>query len=123
MSLKETGIKKHAQLISKNNEQAKYLESKILKSNELEILAPVTMSIVCFRYFNKKISMEKINKLNEEIIIQLQEKGIASPSSTILNDKYCIRVCIVNHKTKKEDLDFLISGVIQLGSEILKNNF
>ncbi|WP_299133859.1 aminotransferase class V-fold PLP-dependent enzyme [uncultured Tenacibaculum sp.] len=123
MSLKETGIKKHAQLISKNNEQAKYLESKILKSNELEILAPVTMSIVCFRYFNKKLSMEKINKLNEEIIIQLQEKGIASPSSTILNDKYCIRVCIVNHKTKKEDLDFLISGVIQLGSEILKNNF
>jgi len=119
MSLKESGINKHVQLISKNNEQAKYLEAKVIGNNQLELLTPVTMSIVCFRFIEESLNLKKLNELNEEIIIQLQEKGIASPSSTILNGKYCIRCCIVNHKTKRNDLDELIRGIIKIGNEIL----
>lgn len=118
MSLKEFGINKYAELIAKNNEQAKYLGNLVSEHKQLKLLTPVIMSIVCFQFIKKIASNETLNKLNEEIIIRLQEQGIASPSSTILNGKYCIRVCIVNHKTKKNDLDELVLWVVKIGNRI-----
>lgn len=121
MSLKTVGIKKFAQSISENNEQAKYLGKKVSDHPLLSLTAPVSLSIVCFQFGDKSLSRDFINNLNKEIIIQLQEKGIASPSSTILNGKYCIRVCIVNHKTRKKDIDLLLDEIIHIGNSIIKN--
>jgi glutamate/tyrosine decarboxylase-like PLP-dependent enzyme len=118
MSLKESGINKYAELITKNNEQAEYLGNEVIKHKKLKLLTPVTMSIVCFQYVKDSLTQEETNNINQEIIIQLQEQGIASPSSTILHGNYCIRVCIVNHKTKKNDLDELIHWVLKIGNEI-----
>ncbi|CAM1342991.1 pyridoxal phosphate-dependent decarboxylase family protein [Tenacibaculum amylolyticum] len=120
MNLKEYGIHKYAALIAKNNEQAQYLGKLVSGSKQLKLLTPVTMSIVCFQFIHKQANIQTINKLNEEIIIRLQEQGIASPSSTILKGNYCIRVCIVNHKTKKNDLDELFLWVIKIGNQIVK---
>lgn len=120
MNLKEFGVHKYADLIAKNNEQAQYLGKLIAHSEQLKLLTPVTMSIVCFQFIKQHANIQTINKLNEEIIIQLHEQGIASPSSTILNGNYCIRVCIVNHKTKKNDLDELFSWVIKIGNQVAK---
>ena len=118
MSLIESGINKYAELITKNNEQAEYLGNEVIKHKKLKLLTPVTMSIVCFQYVKDSLTQEETNNINQEIIIQLQEQGIASPSSTILHGNYCIRVCIVNHKTKKNDLDELIHWVLKIGNEI-----
>jgi len=118
MSLKESGIKRYAALISKNIEQAKYLGELVSGHHQLELLAPVNLSIVCFRFVKESLNAEETNALNKEIIIQLHEKGIASPSSTILKGKYCIRVCIVNHKTKKNDLDTMLAEILKIGNEI-----
>lgn len=120
MSLKEFGINKYAELIAKNNEQAEYLGNMVAEHQQLKLLTPVTMSIVCFQFVKDGISDEITNKVNEEIIIRLQEQGIASPSSTILNGKYCMRVCIVNHKTKKNDLDELISWSVKIGNQVVQ---
>ena len=98
MSLKEHGRAKYAQLITQNNRQANYLGHKIEQTNSLELVAPVSMSIVCFRFIDHRLTAAALTQLNEEILLQLQEKGISSPSSTILNGQYCIRVCIVNHR-------------------------
>ena len=121
MSLKEFGIHKYAELIAKNNEQAEYLGYQVSKHPQLHLLTPVTMSIVCFQYVNNSFNQEQTNQLNQEVIIQLQEKGIASPSSTILHGQYCIRVCIVNHKTKKNDLDELLDWVVKIGDKVLSS--
>ncbi|QZT35833.1 hypothetical protein K5X82_11035 [Halosquirtibacter xylanolyticus] len=57
-----------------------------------------------------------------EIIITLQEKGIASPSSTILDGNYCIKACIVNHKTIPSDLEEFISSLIRIGNKLCFND-
>lgn len=118
MSLKEHGIKRYSEQIHQNNLQAKYLEKLIGESPLLELLAPVSLSIVCYRFVKPDLSEGDLNKLNREILIQLQEQGIASPSSTILNDKFAIRVCIVNHRTKVSDLELLISETVRIGMNI-----
>lgn len=115
MSFKEHGAKKYAALIRQNIAQALYLGSLVEKEPHLELLSPVTMNIVCYRYREKGLSTEQLNDLNKELLMQLQEQGIASPSSTILNEQYAIRVCIVNHRSKKSDFEMLVKESVRLG--------
>lgn len=119
MSIKEHGIAKYGRLIEQNILQAQYLAGLIEKEERLELLAPTPMNIVNFRYNDGKSEVETLNKLNEEIVLQLQEKGIAVPSSTTLRGNYSIRLGITNHRSKKEDFDMLIREVLKIAD---KNN-
>ena len=119
MSLKEHGSEKYAQMIAQNNRQAEYLAELVESHPDLELMAPVSMSITCFRMIKPGHSEDQLLDLNREILLRLQEEGIASPSSTILNGKYTLRVANVNQRTRMEDMDLLIREVLRIGNEIL----
>lgn len=118
MSLKEHGREKYAQMIAQNNHQAEYLADLVKDSSELELMAPVSMSITCFRMIKSGYSENQLRDLNREILLRLQEEGIASPSSTVLNGKYTLRVANVNQRTRMEDMDLLVREVLRIGNEI-----
>jgi glutamate/tyrosine decarboxylase-like PLP-dependent enzyme len=118
MSLKEQGRAKYAQMIAQNNRQAEYLADLVNQQPELELMAPVSMSITCFRMVKPGYSESQLRELNREILLRIQEEGIASPSSTILNGKYTLRVANVNQRTRMEDMDLLIREVLRIGREI-----
>lgn len=118
MSLKEHGREKYAQMIAQNNRQAEYLAHLVNQHPELELTAPVSMSITCFRMIQPDYSESQLRELNREILLRLQEKGIASPSSTILNGRYTLRVANVNQRTRMEDMDLLVHEVLRIGKEI-----
>lgn len=118
MSIKEHGIERYAGIIRQNIGQAFYLSDLIIRESSLELLSPVTMNIVCYRFTIVGLSTTELNELNKEIVIQLQEQGIASPSSTILNGEYAIRVCIVNHRSQDADFELLVKETIRIGREI-----
>ena len=118
MSLKEHGREKYAQMIAQNNRQAEYLADLVNKSPDLELMAPVSMSITCFRMIKPGYTENQLRELNREILLRLQEEGIASPSSTILNGKYTLRIANVNQRTQMGDMDLLIREVLRIGSEI-----
>lgn len=113
--LKEHGIKALAAVIDRNIEQAQYLENLIKQSPKLEMLAPVPLNICCFRY---KFDADKNDTLNEEIVVRLQESGIAVPSTTRINGALAIRVNITNHRTRESDLDMLIEAVERIGDTL-----
>ena len=112
MSLKEHGIQKYAAAIRQNIAQAFYLGELVAKEERLELLTPVSMNVVCFRYRRDGLSADRLNK---EIVMTLQEQGIASPSSTILGGRYAIRVANTNHRSRKEDFEVLIRETIRIG--------
>jgi aromatic-L-amino-acid/L-tryptophan decarboxylase len=118
MSIKEHGREKYAQMIAQNNRQAEYLADLVDQHPELELTAPVSMSITCFRMIKPDFSENQLRDLNREILLRLQEEGIASPSSTILKGKYTLRVANVNQRTRTEDMDLLVSEVLRIGAEI-----
>ena len=119
MCLKEHGLEKYVAMIQKNISQALYVQQLVQQQSDLEMLTPVTMNIACLRFIKQELSHEGHNELNKELLIRLQEQGIASPSSTILNSRFAIRVCIVNQRTQQADLDLMVNEIVRIGRKIV----
>ncbi len=119
MLLKEHGVQKYARLVRQNIEQAKYLGSLITANPGLDLLADVSLNIVCFRYQQGELTEEELNTLNKKILMRLHTDGIAAPSYTLLHGRYCIRVAITNHRSKKEDFDALVHATTRIGNELV----
>lgn len=117
--LKENGMEKYGQLITQNIEQARYMQKLISSNNKLEQLAPVYLNVVCFRYTDPNLPDSQLNELNEELLIQLQENGLAAPSNTTINGKFALRMAITNHRSRYEDFDFTVNKIIELGDKLI----
>jgi glutamate/tyrosine decarboxylase-like PLP-dependent enzyme len=115
LSFKEHGIERYGRLIDRNIDQAQELVTMIQGKAELELMAPVELNIVCFRYRVAKPGDPALNQLNEELLIRLHESGIAVPSYTTLQGRYCLRVAICNHRTESADLRLLVQAVLEQG--------
>jgi glutamate/tyrosine decarboxylase-like PLP-dependent enzyme len=119
MSIKEHGLDRFGRMIARNVEQAHYLGQLIESDPNLELMAPIGMDIVCYRFHPGGMNDETLNALNKEILMQLQEQGIAAPSYTTLNGRYCLRVAIANHRSRSEDFDVLAKETVRLGQELV----
>ena len=115
MSLKEHGLEKYGRLIQQNVDQARYLARLVEEEPDLELLAPVPLNIVCFRFVSQDLDSAALNDLNNEILLQLHESGTAVPSSTMINGKFAIRAAITNHRSRREDFDLLVREVLRIG--------
>lgn len=112
-TLKVYGTERIGKMIANTCELAQYLKRRIEASPELELLAPVALNIVCFRY--RCGDDAAANRVNAAIVVALQESGIAAPSSTTIAGRLAIRAAIVNHRTAARDIDALVSATIALG--------
>jgi glutamate/tyrosine decarboxylase-like PLP-dependent enzyme len=110
-TLKVHGTERIGRAIAHSCALAQYLRSRIEATPELELLAPVQLNIVCFGYRSPDA-----NRLNAELVIALQESGIAAPSATTIDGRVAIRAAIVNHRTEERDIDALISATLALGA-------
>ena len=122
MSIKEHGLDRFGRMIARNVEQAHYFGQLVEKDSNLELLAPIGMDIVCFRFNPGDMDEDALNALNKEILMQLHEKGIAAPSYTTLGKTYCLRIAISNHRSTYEDFDLLAKEVVRLGHEIISRS-
>ncbi len=89
---------------------ARELARMVEANAELELLAPVQLNIVCFRYRS-----DDPNPLNIRIVADLQEGGVVAPSLTRVRGEVAIRAAIVNHRTELRDLQSLIRNTLALG--------
>ncbi len=110
-TLKVYGTDALGAMISRSCELARYLEIKIATARELELLAPVSLNIVCFRYRGGDA-----DRLNAKIVADLHESGIAAPSTTIIDGRLAIRAAIVNHRTEPRDIDAMLAAVCKFGA-------
>ncbi|MGH6725674.1 MAG: pyridoxal phosphate-dependent decarboxylase family protein [Pseudolabrys sp.] len=110
-TLKVYGTEALGAMITRTCTLARYLEIKIKTSREFELLAPVSLNIVCFRYRG-----DDADRLNAKIVADLHESGIAAPSTTIIGDRLAIRAAIVNHRTEPRDIDALLKAVSKFGA-------
>lgn len=94
---------------------ARALAARVDAEPELERLAPVALNIVCFRY-RKGAS----DAMNAAIVEDLQEAGDVAPSLTTIEGRTAIRAAIVNHRTRREDIDRLVDGVLARGRAALQ---
>jgi aromatic-L-amino-acid/L-tryptophan decarboxylase len=120
-SLKEHGLRKFQALVEQNVAQSSYLAEMVEADARLELLAPAPLNIVCFRFKDGIEDEKTLTAINQEIVVRLQETGAATPSSTIIGGRFAIRVANVNHRSRREDFEYLVREVIRLGNEIAPN--
>ncbi len=120
MSIKEHGLEKYGRLIQQNVDQARYLASLVEAAPNLQLVAPVPLNIVCFRFIVDRADDASLNQLNQELLIQLHESGIAVPSYAMIDGKYALRVAITNHRSRREDFDLLVREVVRLGNALAR---
>jgi glutamate/tyrosine decarboxylase-like PLP-dependent enzyme len=120
MSLRADGVDKLARLIEQNVAQTRHLVARIAAHAELELLAPAPLNIACFRYAPAGMPEAERDALNVELLLRLQERGIAVPSSTVLGGRFALRVANVNHRTRRADLDALVDAVLAIGAELAR---
>jgi len=110
MTLGTYGSVRLGQMVDTCCDLARYLARRVEAAPEMELLAPVTLNIVCFRVHADK----DVDVLNVEIVKDLHEAGIAAPSTTTISGCKAIRAAIVNHRTQRADIDALVDGVLML---------
>ena len=118
MSFKTHGTDAFARLIHQNVRQAHYLAGLVTKHPLLELLAPAPLNVVCFRMKLPGKTDAELNALNQEILLRLQESGVAVPSQTTLGGRFAIRVAVTNHRSRREDFDLLVKTVVEIGSAL-----
>ena len=116
MAFKEHGSAKFGRLIAKDIALARYLKEQVEAHPRLELIAPVDLNIVCFRHVAKDDATSKA--LNTEIMLRLQERGLAVPSDTTVQGKHGLRCAFNNHRTQHEDIDGFLDDLLKIAQEI-----
>lgn len=118
MALQQIGRSGYEKLITEDIELAEYLFALAEQHEELEAVTH-NLSITTLRYipsdFKENLEDKYLNKLNEEILNQLQTGGEAFLSNAIVKTNYCLRACIVNFRTSKQDIEELVEILVRVG--------
>lgn len=120
MALKTHGVDAFGALIDQNCAQAQHLARRIAAEPRLELMAPVATNIVCFRHRLPGAGEAALKAFNTEILLRVQESGLAVPTDTTLAGRHALRVAIANHRTRRADLDRLVDEVLRHGA-LLQN--
>ncbi|WP_256977654.1 pyridoxal phosphate-dependent decarboxylase family protein [Bordetella genomosp. 10] len=103
-------------VIAHTCEVAQGLARRIQAEPRLELLAPVALNIVCFRY--RAEDAAAADRLNAAIVLELQESGVAAPSTTRIGGALAIRAAIVNHRSTHADAGRLFDAVLSIGAQL-----
>jgi len=127
------GSKKIGAVISHCCQLATYLAQQLAVMPQMELMAEVSLNIVCFRYCGDKrssselrssdplssatlssdpLASDQYDAINRAMVRHIQRSGIAAPSMTILHGRAVIRVAIVNHRTERDDIDKLLAATL-----------
>jgi glutamate/tyrosine decarboxylase-like PLP-dependent enzyme len=118
LSLKAHGVDAFARVIEQNVEQARRFAERVVTIPNVVLSAPVSLNIVCFRVAPESLSPEEQDSLNKELLLRIQEMGLAVPSGSRIADRYVLRVACSNHRSVWADFEALAVGIEKLAAEL-----
>lgn len=123
VSLLAHGRTAYGKRISHDAELARYLARVVEERDDFELMAPVPLSICCFRYVPPDLPddqgrEEYLDVLNERIMTEVQLDGRIYYSNAVLHDRFVLRACIVNFRTEAEHIDKLVDVTAEIGARL-----
>lgn len=111
LSIRYHGMAAFRESIRDNLKLAQRLAAAVASNSKLELMAPVELSAVCFRCKDKG-SNEELDTFNASVLKRVIERGRVYLSNATIRGKFCLRACIVNHRTTEADVDAVIEEVL-----------
>lgn len=108
--LKSVGTRAIGEAIEENIACAKYFAKLIGGTDDFEMLAPVDLSIFCFRYHPRGFDGD-LDALNERVMLALQRGGSSYLSNTRVRGAFALRGCVLNYRTTKREMEILLDDV------------
>jgi glutamate/tyrosine decarboxylase-like PLP-dependent enzyme len=125
MMFKLRGVGTYRKAIADNIALREYLDARVDAEPELERLAS-GLSICCFRYRpagpshpGARLQGEEIDRINAQIQARLVATGEIALSPTTLDGRYSLRICIVNFRTRRADIDWLVDHALAFGRDAM----
>jgi aromatic-L-amino-acid decarboxylase len=119
LSLRYHGLEGFRAAIRGDLEHAQQLAQAVDGAAALERLAPVELSIVCFRHrVRESASEEERNAFNLAVLKRIIARGRVYLSNAELHGKFCLRACMVNHLTKDSDIRAVVAEVLEAAGEV-----
>ena len=124
MSVQVFGMKAFRDSIEQCFALAEKAQHYIQNNSSLQLLSPVVLSVVCFRFNpeNLNLSESAIEKLNRSVLVRVFWDDHAFMSSTMVSGKFALRICIVNYTTAWEDVKETLDAVESFGTEALESS-
>jgi glutamate/tyrosine decarboxylase-like PLP-dependent enzyme len=108
--VKSAGARALGEAIQENIACAKYFEELIRATDDFEMLAPVELSIFCFRYRPRGFTGD-LDALNERVMLALQRAGSSYLSNARIGGAFALRGCVLNYRTTRRDMEILLDDV------------
>jgi aromatic-L-amino-acid/L-tryptophan decarboxylase len=122
MTLQQFGLKGHAAAIEENLALASYLVERVREAPDLALIAPPSLSVVCFRFVDASLRDEtEIAAVNRALLERLQLGGEAFLTSTELRGQFVLRACFVNYRSRREDVDRMLEAVRTIGHGLARS--
>lgn len=119
LSLRYHGLANFREAIRNDFACARHFAERVDAEPELERLAPILLSAVCFRYVPRaSAAVHSLDDLNQAILKRLVRGGRVFLSNATIHGQFALRICVVNHRAQTSDLDEVINEVLAAGREI-----
>ncbi len=118
LSLRYHGLDKFREAIRNDLQHAQLLSRLVDAAPELELLAPVKLSAVCFRFLPKQGLGRDADELNRKILQRVVRRGKVFLSNASIHGKFSLRACFVNHRTTPNDVEQIVTEVLAAGREL-----
>ena len=121
MLLKGVGLDSLGEAIESNLACARHFESLVQASADFEMMAPVELSIFCFRHLPNQLrgaAPEAIDDFNERLLVALQEDGSSYLSNTVIGGRFALRGCVLNYRTTRRDMEMLLEDLRRVAKTV-----
>ncbi|MDQ6624901.1 MAG: pyridoxal-dependent decarboxylase, partial [Verrucomicrobiota bacterium] len=128
LTLEVVGLRAFRESIEKDLACARHLESLVRASDDFEMIAPVELSIFCFRYLPARFRSGKtprdlaaareIDAINERLLIALQQDGSSYLSNAQIAGRFALRGCVMNFRTQLHDMEILLDDLRRLAPAV-----
>ncbi len=137
MMLAHAGTRVLGEAVERNCRCARRLSALVEASEDLEMLAPVELSIFCFRYVPEGLKAARaataerpdgededkridraLDELNERILVSVQREGNSYVSNARVGGRFALRGWLLNFRTTERDMEILLQDVRQAGERL-----
>ncbi len=107
LSLQYFGARAFREAIDRSLDLARHVCDRVHASADLELMAPPSLGIVCFRRRFDAVAADDddADRRNAALVAGLERSGLGLVSSTVLRGRYALRICVMNHTTTQADVD------------------
>jgi glutamate/tyrosine decarboxylase-like PLP-dependent enzyme len=120
MTLQHMGRSGVAGLIRRHVALARRLAAAVDAAPDLERVAPVELSVVCFRYGPPQWPGDagRLDALNKALAERIQAEGRVFLTGTVLRGRFALRACVLHYGTTEADVDALVDAVREAGARL-----